>query len=100
MPIRNHHDANDGDDVFVRNGFLEKITHRVDEDHLGLSPFEWLVQLLRNRSWVEPLLIRMIRNISKSFGEAFGVTVGASGTDLHAAPNGIPRGLCPFDFRV
>ena len=36
MPIRYHHDANDSDDVFVRNGILKKIAHRVDEDHFGL----------------------------------------------------------------
>lgn len=45
VPVRFHHDASDAFNIVVRNVFVEKVAHRVHEDHAGRSPREWLEEL-------------------------------------------------------
>ena len=48
MPVRFHHDASDAFNVIVWNVFVEKVAHRVHEDHAGRSPRERVEELFGN----------------------------------------------------
>jgi 2,4-dienoyl-CoA reductase-like NADH-dependent reductase (Old Yellow Enzyme family) len=82
MPICFSHDLGDLKDVTVRNRFVKKIAHRVDENLFGALPSQWVLELFRNKAHVEPLLKWMTRNSAKTLRESLSVAVLAAGTDL------------------
>lgn len=47
---------------------------------------------------VEVLLVWVTRYAAKSFGEGFGVAMGAAWADFGAAADGVPGCVGPLDF--
>ena len=95
VPVSPAHDVADAPDVVGWNLFMKEVAHRVDKDLPRPSPMQRLIELLRNESKIEPLLERVPRPISEAFGEHLCVTKLASGANLGASADGVPRGVRP-----
>src|SRR5205823_2935574 len=78
---------------------VEKVAHRVHEDHSRAAPLQRLAQALRPQAEVEPLLVMMAANAAPPLGEGLRVTVGAPRAHLIATGDRVPRRLCPLDRR-
>src|SRR5688500_18430710 len=100
MPVRAAHDVAHLGDIVGRYAFVKEIAHGVHEDLSRPSPSQGLIQLLRYQAKIEVLLEWMIGNASETLREGLGVTELTAGTDLRAAPYGVPRGIRPFNCRV
>ena len=98
VPVGPKHDGGDGRDVLVGHGVLEEIAHAVDEHRARGWPLEWFEELSWDEPWVKAVLVGVAWHVAEAFGEGFCVAVFASGADLHAATNGVPGGVRPFDF--
>src|SRR5271157_4477827 len=91
MPARLLHHTANLLDVRIRHVFVEKVAHRVDEDHPRFAPAQGIGQLFGHEPQVESLLVGMTRNAPEPLGEGLGVTVRAPGADFRAAPDRVPR---------
>src|SRR5262249_4051603 len=85
---------------FARDGFLEEIAHRVDEDHAGSTPREGLAQSVRPKYKIKPVFKRVGRYTAKTFSESCSIAVVASSGNLGAAGHGMPSGVSPFDSAI
>src|ERR1700722_1380689 len=97
MPAGLHHNPRDFDDVLIRHALLEKVAHRIDEDHLRRLPTEGLVELLGNQPQVKALLVGVPWDPAESLSEGLRITVLAARADFFAASHRIPSGVSPFD---
>src|SRR5579884_932525 len=100
VPFRGAHDPRYNNYVIIRDFFVEKVAHRIDENHLWRAPAEWFAELLRHKAQIETLLERMARNTAKPLSKCLGVAMQASGTDLCATAHRVPGRIGPFDFGV
>src|SRR5579872_149972 len=100
MPVRFDHDVCDCFDVVLRDSIVKEVTHGVHKYHFWSSPTERFAELFWNKTQVESLLVWVILHTAKSFSKHFGVAVLASGADLRAATNRIPRRIRPLDGAV
>src|ERR1017187_1030016 len=100
MPVRFDHNVCDCFDVVLRDSIVKEVTHRVHKYHLWSSPTERFAKFLWNKTQVESLLVWVTLHTAKSFSKHFGVAVLASGADLRAAANRIPRRISPLDGAV
>jgi len=82
MPIRLSHDLGDLQDITVRNRFVEKVAHGIDEYLPGGLPAKGFRELFRDQTHVESLFKGMSWNSAKTLRESFGITVLAAGADL------------------
>ena len=98
VPVGPKHDGGDGRDVLVGHGVLEEVAHAVDEHRARGWPLKWFEELSWDEPWVKAVLVGVAWHVAEAFGEGFCVAVFASGADLHAATNGVPGGVRPFDF--
>ena len=89
MPVRRCHDPRDFDDVFVGNVLVEKVAHRIHEDHPGRSPTERIAELFGHDAQIKAELKWMVRNSAPALGERFCVTVKTARADFRAAANWI-----------
>ena len=64
------------------------------------GPAQGFRQFHGDEPQIEALLIGMARHAAKAFGKGLGVTVGTAWRDFGAAPDGVLRGISPFDFGV
>src|SRR5215469_15668069 len=76
---------------------MEEITHGVHEHSSRGAPAQRLVQLFRNQSQIEALLVWVSLYTTEAFGESLRVAVFATGTNLRATPHWIPRRIGPLD---
>src|SRR5712664_1920456 len=90
VPLSLDHYVGDSLNVIVGNTILEKVTHRVDENHFWLVPSQRFAQLLGDQSKVETLFVWMSFNSAKPFSENFGIAVFASRANFRATAHGIP----------
>jgi hypothetical protein len=70
----------------IRDAFVKKIAHRIDEDHSRRLPFQRLGKFLWDKAKVESLLEGMAGDATKPFGEGFGVAVRATWADRNCLP--------------
>src|SRR5579864_4918281 len=91
------HDGEDPFDKLVRYILVEQIGHRVDEDFLGLLPFEGKVKTFRPESQIKPLFIGMSLDSSKPFGECFCVTMLTTWANFGTTRDRVPSCVGPFD---
>ena len=98
VPVSPQHHERNSLDVFVGNFLVKKVAHRVDEDHSGLLPPDWLQQFFRHKPQIKALFVRMPRHASEPLREDLGVAVSAPGTDLGAASNWVPGCVSPLDL--
>jgi hypothetical protein len=98
MPVGLDHNLDHVFDVFVRDFWLEKVAHAVDEHGAGARPVEGLGKFLWYEAEVESLLIWMSWDSAESLRKRLGIAMLAAGAYLCAAPERIPRGVSPFDF--
>ena len=96
MPVRAEHDGGDGSDVLVRHSVLEQVAHAIDKHDARGWPLEWFEKLCWDKPGVKAVLVGVAWHVAEAFGESFCVTVFASGADLHATTNGVPRGIRPL----
>ena len=97
VPICPAHHVADGGKIVGGNVLVKEVTHRVDEDPPRLPPACWFIQLLRNKTEIEPLLERVARNAAKPLGEDLGVAELAAGAHLRATTYRVPRRVGPLD---
>jgi hypothetical protein len=50
VPIRRRHHTRDRDDVVIRHVLVEKVAHRIDENHSGRSPTQRLAEFFGNQT--------------------------------------------------
>jgi hypothetical protein len=100
MPVRREHYPAHFFDIIIRHLRVKEIAHRIHEDFPWGAPTDRITELLWHDAKIEPLFEGMRRNTAKALGERFGVTVLATRTDFRATPDGVPRGIGPFDFGV
>ena len=99
MPIRLFHRVEDRGYERPGDFLVKEIAHRVDENHLGLSPTQRLIEALRTERQVKACLEGMFGRTSKSFSKALGITAVATGADLCATRYRVPRRVSPFNCR-
>ena len=99
VPVSSRHHAGNRDNIIIRHVLVEKVAHRVDENHPGSSPAQWVAELFRNDSQIETKFKRMVGHATKPFSESLRVAMQTAGADLRASANGIPSCICPFNFR-
>ena len=100
MPVSFLHHPYDVLDVGVWNSLMEEVAHRIDKDHPRSLPPKRLYKFFGYEPKVKALLIRVPGHPPETLCEGFGVTVGATGTNLGAPAHGIPRRIRPFDLRL
>src|SRR5262249_23750787 len=86
-------------DKLKRHLFVKEIAHRVDEDRLRLPPMQGQLQHLWLEGQLEAVLVVCLPHRLEPLCHPFCVTVLAPWTDLGAASNRVPGGLCPLDAR-
>src|SRR4051812_23782931 len=79
MPVRLLHRIEYEIDEAERDFFVEKIAHRVDEDHLGVAPAKRLLQPFGPKLEVKAVFKGMAWHTAESFREALGITMITAG---------------------
>jgi len=72
------HHVEHASNVFIGDGLMEQIAHRVDEHSTGFVPEQWNGQAFRPEPQVEALLVRVPGYAPEPLSESLGVAVGAS----------------------
>ena len=78
---------------------MEEITHGVDEDAAGRSPFKRLLKTFRPQCEIETVFERMPGHVPKSFCKPLRATEVTSARNLGATRNRVPRRIGPFNLR-
>lgn len=97
MPVSRLHCVKHIFDESVRHIIMKEVAHGIYEDEFAALPLEWLPESLRTELEIEATFVRVSRNTPEPLRKSLGVAVRATGADLGAARDGIPRGLGPFD---
>ncbi len=97
MPVRLLHGIEHVVDECAVDVLVEKVAHRVHEDHPRLFPEHGLLQPRRPECQVEALLVRVPGNATPALCEAFSIAVVATRTDLGAARHRVPGRIRPFN---
>lgn len=100
MPGRPFHSVKHLIDELLWYPFMEKITHRVDENLARATPVKRLVEALRPQGQVESAAERVTRYPSEALRQTLGIAVVASRADLGTAGDRVPGGVGPLDFRA
>src|ERR1051325_1781862 len=87
-------------DEFILDFGMKEVAHAVDEDTPWFAPPKRLFESIRPRLEIEALLERMTWDAAEAFCKAFSIAILATGANLRAACNGVPRCVRPFDSRV
>ena len=94
------HDLNDSLYKSVRNFFMKKVAHRVDEDHTGAFPFNGNVEVLRHKNNIEAMFERMSFDASPAFSKGVSITVFTTITYFITSSDRVPCGIRPLYFAV
>lgn len=100
MPVRRQHHAADLLDVVVRHLVVEEVAHRIHENLLGRRPPDGVAQFFGHQAQIETELEGMSFHATESLGQGLGVAMLTPWADFSAAPDWVPSGICPLDFRV
>src|ERR1051326_7824639 len=100
VPMRGFHRVENARDKFLGHLLVEEVAHRIYEDHARLAPMKWLLEARRAKCEIKAVLERMAFGAAEALTEALGIAVIASGADLGAARDRIPRRVSPFDGRI
>src|SRR5258708_7221339 len=87
VPVCSRHHASNRDYVIIWHVLVEKVTHRVDENHPRSTPAKRVAKFLRNNPQIEAKLEGMAGHATKSLGESLGVAMHTAGADLGASSN-------------
>ena len=91
MPVGPAHDVKDSEDKFHRHRFVEEIAHGVHEDGLGFFPFKRHLYGVLVRSKFEASGIIGLAHCLQSLRHALRITMLATGADLGAPRERVPR---------
>ena len=81
------------------NVLVEKVAHRIDENHPRPLPLARLLKPRRPQRQVEALLIRMTDDATPAFRKARRIAIVTPGSDLGATRHRVPSRIRPFNFR-
>ena len=90
MPVSFFHGIEHVVDEFPWDVFMEKVAHRIDEDHSGALPRKWLGQPLVTQRKVESDFERVSGSPTESLGEPLGVTIVTATAYFGAARDRVP----------
>ena len=97
VPVRALHRVEYAMDELDGNIFMEKITHRIDEDELWVPPARRVLKSFGTQRQIKASLESMSLDIAKAFGKALGIAVVTTGTDLRATGDRVPGAVGPLD---
>ncbi len=97
VPVRSFHGIKDTVDELCRDLLMEKVTHRIDEDHAWPLPAERLPYPLGAQCEIKAIFKWMPWDSPPAFCKALGVAIVAAASDLRASGDRIPRRIGPFN---
>src|SRR5690349_17564610 len=97
MPVSRLHSIKNMINEFARYCLMEQIAHRVDENHSGLPPTNWLTQALRTKGEVKTGGEWVVPHVAKSLCEPLSIAVVAPTANFGATGYRVPRRVRPLD---